>query len=405
MSYVGNIWGTSVIGNTAAGKGFEVNNSGGPATLNLSVDNQTTVIDSQNRLATKIDGQTLQVVSDHIKVIPSTLIDANTLQLNSNNTIKVNPTAIVDNTSLIIDSNSKIKVNPLIIPPFETPVPLNLNIPSSLSSTNDDVYLRGIRLVGSGGEANRQGISFYPGTFRDLPGAWISSREDNDNLCDLLFATAINSGAPQNHLNIQGTGNGIVAGELSELPIAAPGYFSIFNRRDTNSYLNHTLYIDSGQAPRGETVWVEHRSADDAAISIHPASDLHLKFYSSETSGFSAVGSIYRAQLGNIVYATTSDYRLKENIEDARIQFTDKIKKVQVREFNFRSVKSDLRTIGLVAHELKEVLPNLVKGEKDEVEEDGTPKLQSIDYSGIIPYLIGSIQELSNKIEQLESVK
>ena len=54
------------------------------------------------------------------------------------------------------------------------------------------------------------------------------------------------------------------------------------------------------------------------------------------------------------------------------------------------------RSYGVMAHELEEVLPQAVSGEKDAEE------MQSVDYSKIVPLLVKSIQELSAKLEALE---
>jgi hypothetical protein len=52
---------------------------------------------------------------------------------------------------------------------------------------------------------------------------------------------------------------------------------------------------------------------------------------------------------------------------------------------------------GVIAHELQEVLPYAVTGEKDAKE------MQSVDYSKLVPVLVKAIQELSEKVKQLEN--
>ena len=49
-----------------------------------------------------------------------------------------------------------------------------------------------------------------------------------------------------------------------------------------------------------------------------------------------------------------------------------------------------------MAHELEEVLPQAVTGDKDAEE------MQAVDYSKIVPLLVKSIQGLSAKAEALE---
>jgi hypothetical protein len=52
--------------------------------------------------------------------------------------------------------------------------------------------------------------------------------------------------------------------------------------------------------------------------------------------------------------------------------------------------------MGLIAHELQEIYPFLVNGEKDGA------KHQSINYNSLIALLIKEIQELKEKVKQLE---
>ena len=57
----------------------------------------------------------------------------------------------------------------------------------------------------------------------------------------------------------------------------------------------------------------------------------------------------------------------------------------------------------LIAHELQEVFPYVVNGKKDEIKEDGNPKIQSINTLGLISYLVKAVQELSAKVTALEN--
>ena len=66
----------------------------------------------------------------------------------------------------------------------------------------------------------------------------------------------------------------------------------------------------------------------------------------------------------------------------------------QLRPVRYFNTKLDKQDIGLIAHELQEIYPELVTGEKDGV------NLQSINYTGLIPILIKEIQDLKkNNIE------
>jgi hypothetical protein len=98
-------------------------------------------------------------------------------------------------------------------------------------------------------------------------------------------------------------------------------------------------------------------------------------------------------------YNTTSDYRLKEDLQE--IKGLEKVQAIKVYDYKWKSEES--RMDGVLAHELAEVLPYAVTGEKDEVNEDGTDKMQGVDYSKIVPILIKAIQEQQEQINQLKN--
>ena len=105
-------------------------------------------------------------------------------------------------------------------------------------------------------------------------------------------------------------------------------------------------------------------------------------------------------------YNTSSDYRLKTDvapIQDALSTITA----LNPVSFTWIDGRPD---DGFLAHELQAVLPNCVTGEKDAVNEDGTPKYQQMDNSGVVPFLVKAIQEqqalitsLTARLELLEA--
>jgi hypothetical protein len=123
-------------------------------------------------------------------------------------------------------------------------------------------------------------------------------------------------------------------------------------------------------------------------------------------SGGVSVGSIYSNGSGT-TYATSSDYRLKENIAP----MTDALAKVSaLKPCTYTWKDGGLQGQGFIAHELQEVVPECVVGEKDAVNEDGSIKAQSIDTSFLVATLTAAIQEqqaiitdLKARIETLEA--
>ena len=103
----------------------------------------------------------------------------------------------------------------------------------------------------------------------------------------------------------------------------------------------------------------------------------------------------------NNSYGQISDSRLKENITDATPKLDD-IMKVKVKNFNF--IGEDLKQIGVVAQELEEVFPGLVKEDKQpdvNGEEGGIYK--SVKYSVLVPILLKAMQEQQEIIEDLKT--
>jgi hypothetical protein len=109
---------------------------------------------------------------------------------------------------------------------------------------------------------------------------------------------------------------------------------------------------------------------------------------------------------GSTTYATSSDYRLKENISP----MTGALSKVVALKPCTYTWKADgSNGEGFIAHELAEVCPDAVTGEKDAVDSEGNIKPQGIDTSFLVATLTAAIQEqqaiitdLKSRIEALE---
>jgi hypothetical protein len=114
-------------------------------------------------------------------------------------------------------------------------------------------------------------------------------------------------------------------------------------------------------------------------------------------NGNGSVGAISTSGT-TTTYATSSDYRLKENITP----MTGALAKVaQLKPVTYKWKSDGLNSEGFIAHELAEVFPQAVVGEKDAVDTDGNPKYQGIDTSFLVATLTAAIQEQQAMIESL----
>ena len=101
-------------------------------------------------------------------------------------------------------------------------------------------------------------------------------------------------------------------------------------------------------------------------------------------------GSIYANATNTVQFLTSSDYRLKENIAPMTGALA-KVSALKPVTYNWKVDGSSSQ--GFIAHELAEVSPECVGGEKDAVDADGNPKYQGVDTSFLVATLTAAIQE------------
>jgi len=122
----------------------------------------------------------------------------------------------------------------------------------------------------------------------------------------------------------------------------------------------------------------------------------------------SQLGTIHQSGSG-VNYQSNSDYRLKENdvvISDG----IARIKQLRPIRFNWKA-DTDTTVDGFFAHEVSPVVPESVRGKKDETfdtdgigtQVKGGAKYQQLDQSKLVPLLTAALKESITKIETLES--
>ena len=92
---------------------------------------------------------------------------------------------------------------------------------------------------------------------------------------------------------------------------------------------------------------------------------------------------------------SSSDKRLKENIEGTKVKGLDKIKALDLVSFDFIKDKKH-EEIGLIAQEVQKVVP-------EAIEVDDETSYLSINYAKFVPYLLKAVQELTDKVYNLEA--
>jgi len=105
-------------------------------------------------------------------------------------------------------------------------------------------------------------------------------------------------------------------------------------------------------------------------------------------------GSIKVESTGT-TYNTTSDLRLKENIElitDGR----DKILAMKPSTFNFIEDENKTKVHGFIAQEMQDIVPEAVGGD------DNSEGMMSMDYGRITPVIVAALQDALKEIDMLK---
>ena len=141
-----------------------------------------------------------------------------------------------------------------------------------------------------------------------------------------------------------------------------------------------------------------------AIVIIKELETLQLEAYEDGASvsigyGHSNLSGGEQFDMGDVITEDKAEQLLKEDLKD--FNGLDIISKLKV--YNFNWIGEDRRDHGLLAHEVQEVLPDLVSGEKDGVLENGKIDKQTLDYGRFTPMLIKAVQEQQAVIEDLKA--
>ena len=192
-------------------------------------------------------------------------------------------------------------------------------------------------------------------------------------------------------------------GASQRMMIASGGTVGIGS--DGNAWKLHVKYDSSGT-----TSGVAHfENTHDSSVNheevvriqfsgMNDASGAHfVNFYDRGGD----IGRINCASASTVSYSTSSDYRLKEN----EVALADGLSKVnQLKPYRFNWKKDPSFTMdGFFAHEVQELVPIAVNGEKDGVDDDGEIIKQTMDMTFLIPMMVSAIQELTARLEALEN--
>jgi hypothetical protein len=247
---------------------------------------------------------------------------------------------------------------------------------SSVTTLGDALYLRLNETNGSNGMRTEIGMGYgVPGTQTYTPAVigYVQTSGASNTFGDIYFATrsVTTDTAPTERARINSTGEFLVG--------------------TTTALGNGFSVIDNAGIKCTTVNTTNSTSATNVALFINP----------NGTVGFIQISG------SSTSYNTSSDYRLKHDIQP----MTGALAKVAaLKPVTYKWNSDNRASQGFIAHELAEVVPEAVTGEKDAVDKDGKPKYQGIDTSFLVATLTAAIQEqqaiitaLTARVAALES--
>jgi hypothetical protein len=150
------------------------------------------------------------------------------------------------------------------------------------------------------------------------------------------------------------------------------------------------LLVACTAAPSSSVAGVRLQNPNTAAPSISVGATTSSITMVAFINGNGTVGQI-TTNASATAYVTSSDYRLKHDIQP----MTGALAKVAaLKPVTYKWNADNSQSQGFIAHELQEVAPECVTGEKDAVDADGNPQYQGIDTSFLAATMVAAIQEL-----------
>lgn len=244
------------------------------------------------------------------------------------------------------------------------------------NGANEDFYLRSLIeqtssneiIIGQGGTALITDISLKPGTSGNVRFFTTGSETMRINSSGNVGIGTTN---PTTHLHVEGSAQGakIVSTQSVGIEVQGGGNSSdIAIFRNTSG--NEEFSIDTNGVLY--SLGMASSSSSNANLMHNPTT-----------------GQIYRY---------SSSIRYKEDVTDLE-SAVNKIQKL--RPVKFKVKQTGEYNTGMIAEEVAEVMPEITY--KADVEGFDAPQVDGITYEPLHAYYIKAIQELSSKIEQLES--
>jgi hypothetical protein len=219
---------------------------------------------------------------------------------------------------------------------------------------------------------------------------------EQDNATDYWSLHADSSGGPLSFQRYTG------GAETEKARINSNGTISIGNTGSAASSFSDTGDVGVYLSPTSSTGASTFAMSGDQPLTINRSDDNNDNSTLVGLRRRNEVCGTIKGTNNTAQYNTSSDYRLKENVNytwDA----TTRLKQLKPAIFNWISDETNTAIDGFIAHEVTPVVPQATSGEKDAVDSEGKIDPQGMDHSKLVPLLTKALQEAITKIETLEA--
>jgi hypothetical protein len=186
--------------------------------------------------------------------------------------------------------------------------------------------------------------------------------------------------ASKEFMRLDASGNFLLVGTTATTGLSTDGF------RFRTGSIAYAEFVRTNASDSSANIYISR--ANNGAV---------LLFYRNDVAA--TVGSVSVTSSAT-AYNTSSDYRLKEDVQPM-VGSVDRL--MALKPVNFAWKVDGSRVDGFLAHEAQEVVPEAVTGSKDAVDKDGKPEYQGIDQSKLVPLLTAALQEALTEIADLKA--
>jgi len=215
------------------------------------------------------------------------------------------------------------------------------------------------------------------------------------------YKLEVNGNMAGGFLNVFGTGT--PANGINNVTTNALGFFTNSTERARIDSGGNAVFGNSGAASNTPTtgMCLMQNGGTIGSIGIgHATGTATGNTYLHFCYNGSSIGNVTQNGTTAVSYNTSSDYRLKTAVQP----MTSGLATVAaLKPVTYKWNADDSIGEGFIAHELQDVIPLAVTGEKDAADADGNPVYQGVDYSKIVVHLVAAVQEQQAQIEELKA--